>query len=79
MFWNLTDDEKYGFYGQTSQKQVHRQRKKDSGRKNTYKYFFFFFKGCDKKQVCKEFYLSVIQVADRVWRFYDKASNDTVS
>lgn len=75
-FWNLSDNEKYGFYGQTTQKQVHGQKKKDSRRKNTYKYFFF--KGCDKIQVCKEFYLSVLQIADsRVRRFYDKASNDT--
>jgi len=75
-FWKFTDDEKFGFYGQTTEKLEHSVKKQDSRRKTTYKYYFL--KGSEKIQVCKEFYLGVLQISDsRVRRFYEKSAEGT--
>ena len=70
-FWSLTDSQKISYFSQTTEKLEHNSKKADSRRKFTYKYFFL--RDSEKVQVCKDFYLSVLQVSDkRIRNFYDK-------
>jgi hypothetical protein len=70
-FWSLSDCDKYSYFAQTTEKIEHTSKKANSRRKYTYKYYFL--KDSEKVQVCKDFYLSVLQVSDkRIRNFYEK-------
>lgn len=73
-FWKLTDDEKSTYYANTTDRHVkERQRTnaKESRRKSSVKYHFV--KGMNRIRVCREFYLSTLDISSkRIEYFYKK-------
>ena len=65
-FWNLTDTEKYAFYAKTSERLIkERNRSKAEKSRRQYSYRYFFVKGDETVRVCKEFYLSTLDISQR--------------
>lgn len=74
-FWSLTDDEKNVFYGNTVDRSVKEKTLKEKSRRN-FSYKYHFRQGLDRVRVCKEFYLTTLDISQRrVQYFYDKLAN----
>jgi len=73
-FWDLTDLQKQTFHANTTDKHTkerHRAKSEESRRKSSLKYFLV--KGVDRIRVCKEFYLTTLDISSkRVEYFYKK-------
>ena len=82
-FWSLDDNEKQVFYSQTTERSYKAMRhdqnnnKTDSRRKYTYKYFFK--SDGEKYQICKESYLTTLDISHRRIQWFHKKSTDSSS
>jgi len=80
-FWQLNDTEKNTFYAQTTDKFVKatkRTKKAQSRRQNTMQYYLV--KGIDRIRVCKQFYLSTLDIsAKRIEYFYKRQERDDMN
>ena len=77
-FWNLSDDGKQTFYAKTTERVVkERVRTKAAKSRRKYSYKYIFIKDEANVRVCKEFYLSTIDISQRRIEWYhDKAARN---
>ena len=65
-FWKLTDEEKNTYYANTTDKHVkERQRTKAENSKRKASIQYYFVKGMDRVRICKEFYLSTLDISSK--------------
>ncbi|XP_028658548.2 uncharacterized protein LOC114652351 [Erpetoichthys calabaricus] len=78
-FYKQTQNEKYHFYGKTTERiQTLRPAKKGSVSRRHHSFRYFFFTGNIKHRVCKQFYLSTLCISQKpIYNFHSKKSQVT--
>lgn len=77
-FWRLNDSEKNNFYINTTQKtEKQRKRTNENLSRRKYSYKYFFNKNSEKIRVCKQYYLTTLDISQRriQWFYAKKATN----
>lgn len=78
-FWGLDDTAKQTFYARTTEKCIKERTRTATGiSRRTYSFKYYFAKGDDKVRVCKEFYLTTLDISQRriEWHYKKAADND---
>ncbi|XP_047125175.1 uncharacterized protein LOC124807374 [Hydra vulgaris] len=77
-FWSMDDMQKRHFYSRTTERlQKKRHRTINENSRKAYSFYYSFFVGDWQTRVCKEFYLTTLNISSRRVYYYHEKKNDT--
>ncbi|XP_065643183.1 uncharacterized protein LOC136074884 [Hydra vulgaris] len=76
-FWSMDDTQKKHFYSRTTERlQKKRHRTINENSRKTYSFYYSFFVGDLQTRVCKEFYLTTLNISSRRVYYHHENKND---